>query len=224
MKEHARTHPLRFRDREEAGILLAETLYEYRNRPDVLVLGIPRSGVPVASAVAGTLNVPMALFACRKIPHPANPHRAIGSICADEVVLHDEEGIPSGVICEQVSRMRHAIQQELAAFTADEKILKGKIVILVDDRLKQKDTLSACLRSLRKKEVKKIIVAVPIATHEQVSRLQHRNIVIRTVLSLPCMEETPAYYDDFHPPGDQELLSLCRKHAPKKSSGSKTRV
>jgi len=208
---HGSIRSTTYHDRQEAGLLLAERLYDLRARPDALILAVPRSGVLVAASIAWKLRLPLALFPCRKLVHPANPHQTIGSVCHDEVVLHPEREIPTDMVSHQVHRLRRELRSEQETFGIPDQVLENKTVILVDDRLKQADTLSACIRSLKKKSLARIVVAVPIATLSQVRKLERDGVDVIALQELPVLAETASYFDDFHPPTDSEIRQIWKQ-------------
>ena len=158
----------KFQDRAHAGYLLANKLEAYRNT-DAIVVGIPTGGVAVGAAIAGTLFLPLGVLPCRKIPHPVDSTRTIGSISADDVFLgHCSHTIPQDYISHQIALLRDALKHDKHRYCSDEVSTSflHKTVILVDDVLLSGDAILACIRSLRKQIPLKIVVAVPIVSAE----------------------------------------------------------
>ncbi len=200
-----------FFDRREAGELLGEQLYEYTGADKVLVLGIPRGGVPVAAALASKLKLPLILFPCLKINHPADPHQSIGSVCEDDVILHPDSEIPTDIIRHQFSRMQKKINRALSVYGRLPQDLHDVITILVDDRLKNEDTLLACLQSLQKRNAKKIILAVPVITTREKETLRQKGIEVKFLLSAPALEKTETYFERFGEVTDGHIKRLLEK-------------
>ena len=211
MKAQKHHGPYCYENREEAGQMLADLLTDFRDRQDTVVLAVPRSGVPVAAALAEKLHLRLALFPCRKLVHPGNPGVTIGSVCHDEIILHPDQDIPTNVIRHQVDRMKRELIPQQEHFGTPAEILRDKVVIVVDDRLKQEDTLAAGLQSLQKKKPRKIVVAVVVATYDQVSRLESEGVEVVALQTYPSLSKTSRYFRDFHSPSESEILQIWRK-------------
>jgi putative phosphoribosyl transferase len=162
-------------NRREAGILLSSKLQEYRDTTAV-ILGIPRGGVMVASKVSELLNLPLEVLPCRKIKDPADHTKSIGSVCLDEVAIeHFRQDLPQDYISHQITLLRNGLRKEWEEYY-EKKIpiwLSGKIVIVVDDIIRSGDTMIACLKTIRKQNPLKIIVAAPLVSTEGVRKIEH---------------------------------------------------
>jgi putative phosphoribosyl transferase len=155
-------------DREQAGVLLSKKLAMYNNT-DAVVVGIPHGGVCVAAAIANMLSLKLEVIPCRKIKHPGDNRKNIGSIGVDEVFIHDcPYTIPQDYIAHQIALLRSAIAFENKNYYGKAKpgSFRNKVVILVDDVLWSSDTIMACLRGIKKQSPLKIIVAVPVVDAE----------------------------------------------------------
>ena len=159
-----------FRDRSHAGQVLAEQLREYAGRPDVLVLGLPRGGVPVAYEVARALGVPMDVFIVRKLGAPGQPELAVGAIASGGVRVLNSDivrvlGISDREIEELTARERQEIEHRERLYRGDRPpiAVSGLTVILVDDGLATGSTMRAAATALRRAHPAKIVVAVPVA-------------------------------------------------------------
>lgn len=162
-----RNKELVFKDRKEAGRLLAKWLKEYKDT-DGIVLGIPSGGVPVAAEAAKALKLPMDLIIVRKIQIPYNPEAGFGAIGPEEEVILNKElmtglGLTEEEIKTQIEKTRDIIKKRNQLFREGRPFpsLKDKIVIVVDDGLASGYTMLAAIRFIKKKSPKKIIVAVP---------------------------------------------------------------
>lgn len=158
----------KFRDREHAGNLLARRLEAYRSS-DAIVVGIPAGGVAVGAAIARVLSLPLAVLPCRKIQHPVDNNKTIGSITADEVFLrHCSHTIPQDYISHQIALLKNALKHDRHRYSSDEVSTSFfyKTVILVDDVLLSGDALLAGIRGLRKQMPLKIVVAIPVVSAE----------------------------------------------------------
>jgi putative phosphoribosyl transferase len=162
-----------FRDRTEAGQQLAERLSAYANRDDVIVLGLPRGGVPVAYEVAKRLHVPLDVFIVRKLGVPGYEELALGAIASGGVrvlnqdvvrVLPDAEQIVEAVTANELVEM----ERRERAYRDDRSPpnVRGRIVILIDDGLATGATMHAAVQALREQQPAKIVVAVPVCAPE----------------------------------------------------------
>jgi predicted phosphoribosyltransferase len=153
-----------FQDRAEAGYQLGKALTDYSNT-NAVVVGIPRGGVCVAAVIAEMLSLPLEVIPCRKIRHPADSTRTIGSVSEDDVFIHDcSHTIPQDYVYHQIVLLRSSIAHQRKEYYGSTRqgTFRDRIVIIVDDLLSNSDTLIACLRSIRKQNPLKVIVAVPI--------------------------------------------------------------
>lgn len=159
-----------FRDRSDAGKYLAEKLQKYKGRADVLVLALPRGGVPVGFEVAKELDVPLDIFLVRKLGVPGHEELALGAIATggvrvlnDEVVhyLHIRRQLIDAIAARELKELR---RREVAyRGSRPEPDVKGKIVILVDDGLATGSTIRAAVQALRQQQPARLVVAVPVA-------------------------------------------------------------
>jgi predicted phosphoribosyltransferase len=205
----------RFRDRVEAGRLLAERLQAYAGRDDVIVLALPRGGVPVAYEVAKALGAPLGVFVVRKIGVPGHEELAMGAIASGGVLLLDEELIQRlGLGREELERRIAAELRELerreAAYTGGREApeLEGKTVILVDDGLATGSTMRAAAVAVRRLNPARIVVAVPVASPETCE--EFREVVDETVCVLTPrpFRAVGLWYDDFSQTSDDEVRRL----------------
>jgi predicted phosphoribosyltransferase len=217
--------PRYFRDRSEAGRQLAAKLRFYANRPDVIVLALPRGGVPVGYEVATALHAPLDIFIVRKLGVPGYEELAMGAVATGGVrVLNDEivQGlhIPDYVI-DAVAKWE---QQELAR---RERVYRGdrpqpkvhdRIVILVDDGLATGATMLAAIKALRQQEPVRIVVAVPTASPETCGEMKsHADDVICAITPEPFYS-VGLWYEDFSQTTDEEVRELLARSTPEVSA------
>jgi putative phosphoribosyl transferase len=162
-----------FQDRRDAGKKLAQQLFHHANRTDVIVLALPRGGVPVAYEVALALNAPLDVFIVRKLGLPGHEELAIGAIASGAVRVLNEEIIRQLNLPEEV--IERVAQRELQELQRRERMYRGdrpppevqdRIVILVDDGLATGASMRAAVAGLRAQGPKRIVVAVPTAAPE----------------------------------------------------------
>ena len=210
-----------FVDRYEAGRRLAEKLEKYAGRPDVIVLGLPRGGVPVAYEIARHLRVPLDVFIVRKIGVPGFEELAIGAIASGGVrVLNDEVArvLPNAqeIIDEATARERIEIERREKLYRDDRPPLDlhDRTVILVDDGLATGATMRAAVGALRKQDVAHIVVAVPVGAPETCREIETEVDETICVISPTYFEAVGQFYDDFAQTSDDEVRELLANAQP----------
>jgi putative phosphoribosyl transferase len=209
------TTETRFRNRTDAGKLLASKLTQYANRSDVLVLGIPHGGVIVAFEVANALNAPLNICLVRKLGVPEHPELAIGAIAAGgfEVLnenLLDWLRISGHTIAEVADRELQELQHHDRIYRGDRPPLniRARIVILVDDGLATGAMMRAAIGALKPQQPQRIIIAVPVAPLYTCDRLKTE---VDEVVCLMTPEQfcgIGLWYEDFEPITDEEVCEL----------------
>ncbi|PYL08704.1 MAG: phosphoribosyl transferase [Verrucomicrobia bacterium] len=204
-----------FPNRTEAGRLLAEKLERYAGRDDVIVLGLPRGGVPVAYEVARRLGAPLDVFIVRKLGVPGFEELAAGAIASGGVrvlnedvvraIPHGEEAIEA-VTAKETAELERREQLYRAGRTAPE--LRDRVVILVDDGLATGATMRAAVKALGQSGAAKIIVAVPVGPLETCREIEEQ--ADETIcLSTPAFfQAVGQYYDDFSQTSDEDVREL----------------
>lgn len=201
-----------FRDRREAGRALARRLASYAGRADVIVLALPRGGVPVASEIARALDVALDVFLVRKLGVPGHEELAMGAIASGGARVLDSEVVKVyRVSDEEIARVAAAESRELVrrehAYRGDRPPLdfSGRTVILVDDGLATGSSMRAGLAALRRLSPARIVIAVPVAPRSTLSALA--GLADETVcLATPePFHAVGMFYDDFGQVGDKEV-------------------
>jgi putative phosphoribosyl transferase len=205
----------RFRNRSEAGKLLASKLTQYANRPDVLVLGIPRGGVSVASEVATALNAPLDICLVRKLGVPGNQELAMGAIAAGGFQVLNEElldwlRISGHTIAEVADLELQELQHHDRIYRGDRSLpqIRDRMVILVDDGLATGSMMRAAIGVLKPQQPQRIIIAVPVAPLDTCDRLRTE---VDEVVCLMTPEQfcgIGLWYEDFTPTTDDEVCEL----------------
>src|SRR4249920_2477803 len=177
---------MRFTDRTDAGRRLADRLAGCSGRPDLVVLALPRGGVPVAYEVASRLGAPLDIFLVRKLGVPGHEELAMGAISEGDiqvlgVELIRELGIPDALVRQAATRERLELDRRDAFFREGRGLIpvEGQLVILVDDGLATGSTMEAAVLGLRRLNPARIVVAVPVGSRETCQRL--RNIADEVV-------------------------------------------
>jgi putative phosphoribosyl transferase len=208
----------RFRDRADAGRLLAAKLRGYANRPDVLMLALPRGGVPVGFEVAQALNAPLDVFLVRKLGVPGHEELAMGAIASGgALVLNNDvvQGlrIPPSVIDQVAVKEMMELERREREYRDDrsQPDVQGKTIILVDDGLATGSTMRAAIRALRERKPARIIVAVPAAAPETCNEFRAEVDEIVCALTPEPFYAVGLWYEDFSQTTDQEVRDLLER-------------
>jgi len=211
--------PRPFADRREAGIVLARRLGRLAGRDDVVVLALPRGGVPVGYEVARTLGVPLDVFVVRKLGFPGHPELAMGAIASGGVRVLNEEVLGwSGVsreVIEQVTRTEGVeLERRECAYRNGRppELIENRVVVLVDDGLATGSTMRAAVLAVRRLRPARVIVAVPVGARE--SCLDLRPIADEVVCAITPepFSAVGFWYADFIQTTDDEVRQLLAAH------------
>lgn len=207
-----------FKDRRDAGKKLAEQLSAYEGRSDVIVLALPRGGVPVAYEVAQTLDVPLDIFIVRKLGLPGHEELAIGAIASGGVrVLNDDIirtlKIPERVIDTVAGRELRELERRERAYRGDRPApeVRNRAVILIDDGLATGASMRAAVAGLRALHPAKIVVAVPTAAPETCAALEPEVDQIVCAMTPEPFYGVGRWYEDFSQTTDEEVRMLLEQ-------------
>jgi putative phosphoribosyl transferase len=208
-----------FRDRIEAGIMLAEKLKKYINGNGI-ILAVPRGGVPVAYAVAKELKLPVDIVLTKKIGHPGNKEYAIGAASLTDYFVLPHAGVSDQYIQNEVKRVRERLREMYKKFMGDSEpeSITGKTVIVIDDGIATGNTFLATIRILRKDHPAKIVAAAPVASATAVQKLAKEADEV-VVASIPDeFYGVGQFYEDFQQVSDEEVMYYLGKlHGLKKA-------
>lgn len=208
-------HVNRFKNRTEAGAILAQRLTSYAQRDDVIVLALPRGGVPVAFAIAQSLKVQLDILLVRKLGVPGHEEYAMGAIASGGwTVLHqdavDTLGITTAAI-EEVTRRESAElarRERLYRASRPQPKLQGRVVILVDDGLATGASMQVALQAVRAENPAQVIVAVPVSPPETLQNLRPQADDIVCILSPEAFRAVGLWYEHFDQTSDEEVIEL----------------
>ena len=209
-----------YKDRRDAGRKLAEELAHYRDKPDIVVLGLPRGGVPVACEIAVVLHCPLDILIVRKIGVPGNPELAAGAICETGTVVFNNDiikiyGVSKEYLEWETTRQKREIVRRINLYRGGKGIssLAGKTVILVDDGVATGATIKAAISSLANERIARLVVALPVASQEAEQELE-------TMVDELVCPQAPAgfmavgnYYYDFTQVEDEEVITMLKQTA-----------
>jgi putative phosphoribosyl transferase len=211
--------PERFADRREAGQMLGRQLNAYANRDDVVVLGLPRGGVPVAFEVAAALHAPLDVFVVRKLGFPGHAEFAMGAIASGGVrVMNEDIGaayLPSPDVIDRIARTEGLELERREHAYRDGRPpvpIEGRVAILVDDGLATGSTMRAAVMAVRRLKPARIVVAVPVGAVEArdtLATLADEMVCLRTPEAFSAVG---LWYAEFGQTTDEEvreLLTAC---------------
>jgi putative phosphoribosyl transferase len=209
-----------FRNRTEAGQILGRSLQDYRDRPDVLVLGLPRGGVPVAYEVTRELNAPLDVFIVRKLGVPGHEELGMGAIATGGVrILHEGIVRELGITREVIDRVSQQEQQELERRerlyrgNRPAPTIEGRTVIIVDDGLATGSTMKAAVEAVRQQNPARLIVAVPTAPVETCEQLRRNADEVVCAITPEPFFAVGGSYADFSQTTDEEVRDLIERAA-----------
>jgi len=210
----------RFRDRTEAGQFLATKLTAYAGRPDVLVLALPRGGVPVAFEVAKALDAPLDVFLVRKLGVPGHEELAMGAIASGGVRVLNQEvvemlHISQGVIAAVADEEQRELERRERAYRGDwpAPSVRGRTIILVDDGLATGSSMRAAAAALRQRQPARLVVAVPTAAPETCNEFKTEVDEIVCAITPDPFYAVGLWYEDFSQTTDQEVRDLLERAA-----------
>lgn len=209
-----------FHDRSDAGRHLAGTLAGYADRPDVLVLGLPRGGVPVAFEVARALHAPLDVFVVRKLGVPGQEELAMGAIATGGVrVLNDDviqvAGITEDVIAEVATQEVEELRRRERLYRGDRPApdVRGKTVIIVDDGLATGSTMRAAVAAVQGQGPARVIVAVPVGAAETCAKLREEADETICAHTPEDFFAIGSWYEDFSQTTDEQVRDLLEQAA-----------
>ena len=214
-----------FPNRTEAGRLLAKKLVKYAGRDDVIVLGLPRGGVPVAFEVAQRLGAPLDVFIVRKLGVPGFEELAVGAIASGGVRVLNEDVMRALPNADEL--IESVTERETVELDRREQIyrngraapeLRDRVVILVDDGLATGATMRAAVKALRQRGVAKIVVAVPVGPPDTCREFEDEADETVCASTPEFFQAVGQYYEDFSQTSDEEVRELLARAAQERSA------
>ncbi|HET9056719.1 MAG TPA: phosphoribosyltransferase family protein [Chitinophagaceae bacterium] len=201
-----------FKDRMEAGLLLAAKLRKFKGEKGI-VLAVPRGGVPLAYAVAKELGYPLEIVLTKKIGHPMNKEYAIGAASLTDYFIIPHEHVTDEYIQHEVEKIRKRLKEMYVRFMGDKKPedLKDKTVIVIDDGIATGNTLLGTVNVLRKSNPGKIIIGAPVASQSAVQKLSKEADEVIVVMVPDEFYGVGAFYEDFEQVNDEDVMYYLDK-------------
>lgn len=209
-----------FKDREDAGAQLARQLSHYAGRNDVIVLALPRGGVPIGYAIATSLHAPLDILLVRKLGLPGHEEYAMGAIASGGVrVLQtsvvNQLRVPPAMVQQVIDRETMELERREALYRGGRKArsVEGKVVILTDDGLATGATMRVAIESLRKHKPAQIVVAVPVAapeTRDMIAAEVDEMVCLSAPMMFRAVSEWYARFDQTSDEEVQQLLEAAR--------------
>ena len=217
-----------FQDRAEAGRKLAERLAHYSNRSDVLILALPRGGVPVAFEVAEALKAPLDVLVVRKLGTPGQEELAMGAIASGGVrVLHDEVVRTLGISAREIEAVTAKAQKELErreqTYRGDRPFpdLHGRTLIVVDDGIATGTTMRAAIAALKEQHPSRLVVAIPVAPLSTCEELKMEVPEVICLLTPEAFYAISLWYEKFPQTSDEEVKDLLERAARERPAALK---
>ena len=208
----------RYADRADAGRVLAACLGKYKNQ-DVLVLGIPRGGVPVAAEVARALHADLDVIVARKLGAPGQPELAIGAVTSNGGRFFNDEAIEALGVSDEY--LEHVTAVEMDEAHRRERMfrnggeperIQGRVVIIVDDGLATGATMRASVRSVRKRNPARLVVAVPVGSREACADLRKESDEVVCAYEPAVFLAVGLHYERFYPTPDDEVTAILQQY------------
>lgn len=204
-----------FKDRIEAGMLLAQKLKQYKNT-EAIVLAIPKGGVPIGYVVAKQLHLALEIVLSKKIPHPIDKEFAIGAVTLKSRILSDAASeVSSNYIEEETLKLRKSLSEQYQKFYGKKTPLelKEKVLIVIDDGIATGNTILSAIEMLHKENPKKIVVAIPVSSQSAMQALENAAIIDEVIcLSVPnIFRAVGQFYENFDQVEEAEVKILLNK-------------
>ncbi|WP_437396695.1 phosphoribosyltransferase [Flagellimonas lutimaris] len=203
-----------FQDRIDAGLQLANNLQQFKDG-NVVVLAIPRGGLPLGAIVAKTLHAPLDVALSKKIGHPYNKEYAIGAVSLNDIILSDLPRIDKTYISQETEIIRQKLRKRFDQYYRNSSPLNlmGKTVIIVDDGVATGNTIKITAQMIHKERPEKVIVAIPVAPKSAVENMKASNYIDEVIcLEIPYnFHAVGQFYDEFKEVTDEVAIQLLEK-------------
>jgi predicted phosphoribosyltransferase len=201
-----------FIDRHDAAEELATQLEKYNNE-DGVILAVPRGGVPIGYYLAKYLRFALDLLMTKKLGHPRNEEYAIGAVGLEDSMVEDIGGISDEYVVQQTVKIRAKLKERYKKFMGEREPadIRGKVVIVVDDGIATGRTILATLKMLRRKQPKKLVVAVPVASPEAAERIKEEVDDFICLYTPSPFFGLSRFYQNFTQVSDEDVIALLKE-------------
>lgn len=203
-----------FKDRIDAGLQLADKLEGYRNE-DIVVLAIPRGGLPLGSIIAKSLMAPLDVALSKKIGHPYNKEYAIGAVSMEHLILSDAAEVEKGYIEKETAKIRAKLKKRHDQYYKNRipESLKDKVVIIVDDGIATGNTILVTAELIHDQKPKKTIVAIPVAPKTSIPKLEASPYIdeVICIFAPYNFHAVGQFYQNFRQVSDEEAISILEE-------------
>lgn len=211
---------MHFANREEGGRKVAEQLKKHENKPNTIVIGLPRGGVVTAAEITKALNLPLDIIVTRKIGTPHQPELAIGAITyTGELILHESTIQMLGLSLEEIEpiikKEKKEAERRMSLYRSGLPPinLTGKTVILTDDGIATGSTVKAAIKTIRSLGVKKLILAIPVAPSNTIHELTPLVDELICLSTPPFFVSVGQFYDQFSQTEDEQVIEIMKQFA-----------
>lgn len=208
-----------FKDRNEAGYLLANKLEKYKGT-NAVILAIPRGGIPLGFIISKELNLPLEVVLSKKIGHPFHKEYAIGAVTLKNRILSDTAvGISQTYIDEETERIRTSLNERYKEYYGNKKpiSLKDKILIIVDDGIATGNTMLSIIDMLHDEKPDKIVIAIPVSPPDSIKNLEASTLIDEVICLITPINFSAVgqFYENFNQVTDAEAKHLLEKQFTK---------
>jgi predicted phosphoribosyltransferase len=201
-----------FADRSDAAEQLAERVVQLKECKNLIVLGIPRGGLPIAAAIARTLQAPLGVMLVKKIGAPYNEELAIGAATPAAFFLNNQYHIDPIYVKKRVKEVQELLKKRARLYhqISAAPSLANKTVLLVDDGVATGHTMHAAIVDVKQQHPSKIVVATPVISPEAKSWLQKENVEVISIITPANLSAIGTYYQHFEQVSDEEAVAIVR--------------
>lgn len=206
---------LMFKNRDDAAFKLAEKIEHLKKLPQLIILAVPRGGLPIGSILAKTLHAPLDIILTKKIGAPFNPEFAIGAVTPESYFINVQYDNPAYAeyIDHQVPLIQNLLKERAKKYRGGKEPISitGKNVIIVDDGVATGRTLLAAVKALKKDKPRTIVIATPVITPEVKKRLEEEVDEVISVITPEYLGAIGEFYEDFSQVDDEEAIKILQE-------------